>query len=347
MQNIDYYLSTSVACARDLTDTIAKVTGLDVYFNDGTIIFPPDFAKGKVKYYELAEGLSVLLVDCVFYEPLKFTRAAVKSNDYHLLQFNLTAAPVVVNSASGETIDIGSDWKDAVFYSSTGKGAEFVFPVGRAVRMVVIIANQHWFGRNFRLDAAPFPGNKLEFFSKGGALQFTTNLTLKCMPIAEEMLSASLTESVMPVYLKGSVLRLIAQFNVTLMTNKPEYECIAFETAVRIMRLKEKLEFDLSNWKKMGKPAPFMTTAEAAHCCFVSKTTFCRLFLDIYGVKFKTYFDEKRIHIAAEMLRSGIKPTTTALRIGYRSMGGFIKEFKLFYHTTPARYQADHRPRSR
>ncbi|PZF73245.1 helix-turn-helix domain-containing protein [Taibaiella soli] len=346
MQEIDYYLSTNADCIRDAAETMAKVTGKSIYYKNGDIIFPADFATGKFKYHELAEGLSVLLINCTFYYPIKFVRTAVKSNDYHLLHFNLTAAPVIVNKASGRVVDIGSDWKDAVFYSSTGKGVELTPPIGAPLRLVLIIANQTWFARNFRPDPAPFPGSKLEAFGKGGAFQFTTNLNIKCLPVAEEMLTTSLAESIMPVYLKGDVLRLIAQFNMALMADKPEFERTAFETAIRVMQLKERVDQDWINWKKTKDPElPIITTAQAAKSCHTSKTTFCRLFWEIYGMQFKSYFDELRLHVAAEMLASGVKPLGVALQIGYKTMGGFAKEFKRIFNLTPVQYQGRHKPK--
>lgn len=345
MHEIDYYLSTNADCMRAAAETMVQVTGKRILYESGAIVFPADFACGKFKYYELAEGLSVLLIDCVFYQPIKFVRAPVKSNDYHLLHFDLTGAPVVVNNASGNTVDVGSDWKDAVFYSSTGKGVTLVPPVGHPLRAVLIIANKTWFAKNFPLNPDSSQSSELAAFSAGSAFQFTTSLSIKCLPVVEEMLVASLEESVMPMYLKGSVLRLIAQFNVGLMACRQPYERPAFETATRVMQFKEKLEEDWTNWSNSKeRELPFMTTTEAAQSCHTSRTTFCRLFLEIYNTNFKAYFDALRIHVAAEMLQAGAKPLSVAIRIGYQTLGGFSKEFKRVYSMTPAQYRARYKP---
>jgi len=348
MYEIDYYLSTNADCMKTAVETMVQVTGKRILYENGELIFPADFARGKFKYYELAEGLSVLLIDCVFYQPIKFVRAPVKSNDYHLLHFDLTGAPVVVNNASGGTVDVGSDWKDAVFYSSTGKGVTLIPPVGLPLRTVLIIANKTWFTKNFPLNPDPSPGSELASFGTGGAFQFTTNMNIKCLLIAEEMLVAALEESIMPVFLKGNVLRLMAQFNVGLMNATQTYERSAFETATRVMQLKEKLDEDWTNWSNSkGRELPFITTAGAAQSCHTSRTTFCRLFLEIYNTNFKAYFDDLRMHVAAEMLRAGTKPLSVAICIGYGTLGGFSKEFKRVYNMTPAQYRARYKPNSK
>jgi AraC-like DNA-binding protein len=332
MYSIEYYISTSKSCAEDLAKAFSIIANEEVVCENGSLIFPSSFATGMFRFYELAEGLSLLAVDCTFHLPIKMVRQKIKSNDYHILHFNLSTSKVIIDKDSGRRVDIGTDWVDAIFYSTTGKNLFMYLPLNEPLRAVIVIATKTWCLRNFQYQSLSFPNRRLAQFAQDTPIQFTMNLDIRSANIAEEILTKDIPEPVMPLFLKGCVLKLLAFFNARLIGQTiDEVEKVDFEEVTRVMKFKEQTE------KYMHKALPSLE--DAARQCYMGKAKFIKIFNDLYGKTYANYFIECRLQKAGELLDNGVKPSDVSMMVGYSTPGGFSKEFKKYYNVTPSEYR--------
>ena len=85
-----------------------------------------------------------------------------------------------------------------------------------------------------------------------------------------------------------------------------------------------------------------LSTSQLAFLCNMSPSTFRRKFIELYRLTPGKWFTQKRLEKAARLLRdSDVKASEIYLRVGFKSLSGFIQAFKKEYGATPKMYQKD------
>lgn len=83
-----------------------------------------------------------------------------------------------------------------------------------------------------------------------------------------------------------------------------------------------------------------ITVEELAFLCNMSLSTFKRRFARLYGNSPSRWLLEKRMEIAAEMLRKNDRKASEIFsELGYENLSSFIQSFKQVYGITPKQYQ--------
>jgi AraC-like DNA-binding protein len=83
-----------------------------------------------------------------------------------------------------------------------------------------------------------------------------------------------------------------------------------------------------------------ITVEELAFLCNMSLSTFKRRFGRLYGNSPNRWLLEKRMEMAAEMLRKNDRKASEIFsELGYENLSGFIQSFKKIYGVTPKQYQ--------
>jgi AraC family transcriptional regulator, exoenzyme S synthesis regulatory protein ExsA len=84
-----------------------------------------------------------------------------------------------------------------------------------------------------------------------------------------------------------------------------------------------------------------ITVEELAFLCNTSASTFKRRFARIYGTSPNKWMLQKRMELAAGLLRNGQANASDIYdRLGYESLSSFIQSFKQVFGVTPKKYQA-------
>jgi len=79
---------------------------------------------------------------------------------------------------------------------------------------------------------------------------------------------------------------------------------------------------------------------ELAFLCNLSVSTFKRRFLKIYGCSPKKWFLQKKMELAANLLRNhGERPSDVFHKLGYETHSAFAQSFKQAFGKTPREYQ--------
>jgi len=83
-----------------------------------------------------------------------------------------------------------------------------------------------------------------------------------------------------------------------------------------------------------------VTVEELAFLCHMSLSTFKRRFAKIYGISPNKWLIERRMQIAAQLLKQGErKASDLYLELGYENLSSFIQSFKQVHGVTPKQYQ--------
>jgi AraC-like DNA-binding protein len=85
-----------------------------------------------------------------------------------------------------------------------------------------------------------------------------------------------------------------------------------------------------------------ITVEELAFLCNTSLSTFKRRFTKIYGTSPNKWMLQKRMEMAADMLRQqGSKPSDVYYKVGYENLSSFIESFKQTFGVTPGVWQQE------
>jgi AraC-like DNA-binding protein len=313
--------------------SLAETANMPVEVRDGALMLPVSLGKGRFEFYELTEGLSVILADMTFYRTLRFIQRAVPGNEHYIAYFDVSGMPVLVSKQSGRVVDTGSDLAEAVLFCSHDTSVSVTTPADGAMRQIWLIFDHAWLVRNL-LHHMPvaLSVQRIRQMINSEPIQFTTNLDLDGLHCVEEAFGLEMPAYVRPLYLEGIMMQLSALFFKTIVEEELGELRIVSESATRVMKLKEQLE------KSYNEAMPSLM--EAAQQCLMSRTKFAGLFFKLYGQNYGSFFKELRLRKAAELLRKGLSVMDVVQEVGYLNVGHFAREFKKQYKVSPKLYQA-------
>jgi AraC-like DNA-binding protein len=333
MIEVDYYYSSSKKWFIDFAESLSKATGENVRIENNHLVFPPTLAEGRYEFYELTDGIAVLLTDCSFFKELKLHRRAVAGNDHYKVLFNISNVPVILSKQSGRIVNLSSSFAEAILFSSHSTEVSFFPGVNQRMRTVQLIFHRSWALNHLMKNIIPLSVSRMQRFANYSPMQFTTNLDLKSYDLVEEMLSDTVPSYTAANYLEGCAIQLMALFFNSVIDEELGEERIVSDDAMRIIQLKENIEVNIEE--------PIPTMDEAAKVCLMSRTRFAVMFKSLYDNNYATYFLELRMTKAAELLSEGNSVTDVGHKIGYSNIGHFAKVFKEHFGVTPKLYQKD------
>ena len=86
-----------------------------------------------------------------------------------------------------------------------------------------------------------------------------------------------------------------------------------------------------------------ISVRELAGLCFVSSDHLTRLFKKKFGMTVSDYIQDKRLHLAGELLtRNDLSISAVSDRVGFSNYSYFTEQFKKHYGMTPRDYQKRH-----
>ncbi|MBN9296049.1 MAG: helix-turn-helix transcriptional regulator [Filimonas sp.] len=326
MEYADYYLSTNKKWFRDFAVSLSQHIGQHVHVEGNSLVFPPSVAEGRFEFYELSDGLSILLVDCVFYKSLKLSRAAVRGTEYYKIFFNAGDARLIIEKNSGRRVDTGMDMSEAVLFTSNSVPVSFVTPVGSRVRDVELIFHRSWAHKHIP-DILPEEAVIVKDIKDGKAVQFTATIDLACLDIVNEMLDTKMDAPSAYPYIEGLALQLFSSFIRNEIVEQVGENFIYSNENKRIAAFVEKQEQNLD----LRLPS----LEEAAIECNMGRSKFISLFMAHYKESYGSFFVRMKLNKAYEMLLQNRSVTDVAHSVGYNNVGNFIKAFRGAFGLSP------------
>ncbi|MBN9296051.1 MAG: helix-turn-helix transcriptional regulator [Filimonas sp.] len=325
-----------ITSAADVSEALIVTTGTEkksVSLVNGHLQMP-GIKDGFFMFRELEPGLAVLLADCTFSGVFKIIRKAKKINEYYGLHINLTTTPVIANKQSGRVVDIGTDWSNAVLFSSSAKGVEMLVPHNTRFIEVTLIMDYFWFKKHYQDAQVPEPMTQLRELKEDKPVQLTMDLTLSILSIAEDMLAVDFPEYLKTTYYTGECKKILALFlaELAVKPSRRKKEVLRLADVEGILHVRGDMERSITD--KM----PLMQ--DYCDALNMSKTKFNTLFRHVYGKTFSEVVLAVKMQQASELLAKGISSTDVAAMIGYKNASNFARVFRAHFKTTPKSYQS-------
>lgn len=81
------------------------------------------------------------------------------------------------------------------------------------------------------------------------------------------------------------------------------------------------------------------TLEELAFLCHMSVSTFKRRFFKLYTMSPSQYFRQRKMEMAASLLRHGENPSAVFYKVGFENHSSFSQSFKQYFQVSPSQYQ--------
>ncbi|MBN9299710.1 MAG: helix-turn-helix transcriptional regulator [Filimonas sp.] len=331
MHDLTYYISTNKKCVVDLIDHMRTISGKNFYVEGDHVVFPPELAEGRMEFYELADNLSLLLIDFVLHKQLfNLMREPVRSNDYYVMFISLDSIPVQIEANNKDIQDLGGNLNNAVYFSSTANAIHFYGNGEGHRKRLGLIFTKSLLYNYLQRYAVPVSVPLLQNFINDVPLQFRAQLDLNSLHVVEDIFNVKLPLLTRSLYYTGDAMRLLAIFLNNIIEISENEENFKFDDVGRIMKLVDGIDI-------IDSEIPSLE--QAAEDCLMSKSKFIKLFKVVYKLSYGDFFLEKKLSKAAELLRSGMQVSDVGYRIGYSNLGHFAAAFKKHYKQTPKQYQ--------
>lgn len=328
---ISVYLNSDKDCLHDIANSMSKAYDKIIFQKNNTIYLPSSIGEGTISLLQLTTGLALFKANVKFKNKAKLMRSEVSSNAHLYIHFNLSEASFMIKKETGEQVDVGVDWNEAVFYSSSGKAAELELPEDKWAKWVTIVIHRSWL-ENKQLNYSSSIGeNLIQDFLQNKRIQGMLNLTLEEMSVAFDLLQEKDMQTNTRLQIKGKVLRLLSYFITQHVKEDLVAQHADFLEVSRIMNVIGKLgKKNHHNWP---------TIALAARKCMMSRNKFIMLFKNIYHKNYHTLMMEIRMQKAAEFLQTGETIAEVGQKVGFANLSHFAKTFKQVFHIEPSRYK--------
>ncbi|PZF71038.1 helix-turn-helix domain-containing protein [Taibaiella soli] len=331
MIEIDFYYSVSKNYLIKFVEVLNKASGEKATQKGNRIYLQPSIADGFLEFHEFQEGISVLITDCTLRQELRFRQMNVSGNDTYRIVFNI-GQPIPIIMENGQKIVLGSDFAEAVMFTSHTAELSGIVATGTVVKTITIIFHRTWAIDHLLHNAVPLRVTRLQLFANNMPMQFTTHLDLQCYELACEMLTQRAPAMVLPHLLEGYTYQMAALFFNSVVEDEVGEKRFISEAAMRVIQLKERLEQNLSE--------ELPTLNDAATICLMSKNRFADMFKSLFGNSYAAFFLDLKMKKAKELLRTGSSVADTGYEVGYSNVSHFVKTFRRHFGITPGVYQA-------
>lgn len=327
---IKHYYNLDNKWLEDLADEISSVSGEDIVLENNTLIIPDALGKGSYKLYEFGNNISVILMECIFFTPIKIHRIPVPGNVSYKIIFNLSEAPIIVTNNSDIDVDISMNRADSIYFESHSTETYMSVAANRPIRLVSLIFNKSWAHQYLAKELAIANTGKMEQLVNNALMQFTASLDLDMHNVVEEMLAHNPVIDAFPTYLEGCAYQLLALFFQELIINDLRKQLSYADERIRIQNLIYEIE------DHIDQPVPNLHYA--ARKCIMGKTRFCSIFKSVKKQSYSEYFQSLKLQKAKTYLAEGFSIKDAAQKIGYSNTSFFVKIFTKYFGDSPLAY---------
>ncbi len=307
---------------------LAKAAGVPVINN--AITLPGSIGTGYIKAVELADGLQILVNECVTVQDVQFRRQPVMDESF-TLRFdevkNLKALTVKIDADTMNEEDL---IYSGAFLTNSFTDFSYTATAGTENRCVNIYFTAEWLKENVGIKSSDEVFKK--YLSLKTAILNFEVLNFEYRALMEDIFEVSETHPMYKVTLLNRVMLLIEKFFRSLyvkMGDKTSIINIKDATIKRIMLVESILVSNLS--------VPPPTIPKLARKAMMSETKLKNLFKAVYGLSIYEYYQKNRMLRARQLLRSkkfSVKETGTAL--GFKNLSNFTIAYKKEFNVLPS-----------
>lgn len=312
----------------DYLHNLAGAAGVPVINN--TILLPPSIGTGYIKVIELANGLQVMINECIIYEDVSFMRRPVPNESYTLRFDELKNLKELTLQIDEDKLNDENMIFSGAFLTNSLTEFSYTATAGTESRCVNIFFTAEWLKINAGIKSTD-EGFKKYLSLKTAMLNFEV-LNLEYRELMEDIFEIKEDHPMQKVTLQNRVMLLLEKFFRSLynrMGDKNKTTGINDATIKRMMQVESIL---VSNFT-----VPPPTVPKLARTAMMSETKLKNLFKTLYGHGLYEYYQKNRMLRARQLLRSkkySVKEAGMAL--GFKNLSNFTIAYKKEFNVLPS-----------
>jgi AraC-like DNA-binding protein len=312
----------------DYLHDLAKAAGVPVINN--AITLPPDIGTGYIKSIELANGLQVLINECVTYQDVSFKRETAVDESYTLRFDEVKNLKELTLRIDNDTLNDEDLIYSGAFLTNSLFDFAYTATAGTEDRCINIFFTAAWLKEHVGIQSTDEAFK--EYLSlKTATLNFEV-LNFEYRALMEEIFEINDTLPMYKVVIQNRVMLLIEKFFRSILNkigDKSKQVNINETSIKRVMLVESILVSNLS--------APPPTIPVLARKAMMSETKLKNLFKNVYGLSLYEYYQKNRMLRARQLLRTkkySVKETGTAL--GFKNLSNFTIAYKKEFNVLPS-----------
>lgn len=312
----------------DYLRQLATTAGVPIVNN--TVLLPPSIGSGYIKAIELANGLQVLINECVINQDVSFKREPVLHESY-ALRFD------EVKNLKALTLQIGEDRLNdepmiysGAFLSNSLFDLSYTATAGTEDRCVNIYFTAQWLETNIGIRSTDAMFQK--YFSLKTASFNYEVLNLEYRELMEDIFEIKEEQPMQKVILQNRVMLLMEKFFRSLYTKTGGGDAAA---SVNEHTLKQMMKVESILVSNLSAPPP--TIPALARTAMMSETKLKNVFKTVYGYNIYAYYQKNRMLKARQLLRSKkISVKEAGMALGFKNLSNFAIAYKKEFNILPS-----------
>lgn len=307
---------------------LAKFLGVTTVKN--VLWLPPEIGTGYIKVIPLANGLQVLINECVIYQEICVYRESSDGADY-TLRFDEVRNMNVLTLKIGEAVlEERSHVYSGVFLTNSFSSMEYTTSANIENRCINIHFTVDWFNKYSGLSNTDYAVTKY-LSLKTEAFNFEV-LNIEYRELMEEIFALNEDHPLYKTVLQNRVMLLLECFlrNLyTKMSNAGEVIPGEEDQVKRMMQVESILVSNLS----IAPPA----VAELARIAMMSESKLKTVFKKTYGLSPYEYYQKNRMLKARQLLNKRTYSVKEIGReLGFQNLSNFTIAYKKAFNTLPS-----------
>ena len=312
----------------DYLHQLAKAAGVPVI--DNTIILPPAMGSGYIKVVELANGLQVLINECISYVDVSFRRQPAIDESYTLRFDEIKNLKELTLQIDEDKLNDENIVFSGAFLTNSICDFSYTATAGTEDRCINIFFTAEWLENNVGIKNTDI-GFQKYLSLKTAMLNFEV-LNFEYRELMEDVFEIKEDQLMQKVILQNRVMLLLEKFFRSLynrMGDKNDKVTINDTAIKRMMQVESIL---VSNLSVAPPSVPIL-----ARTAMMSETKLKNLFKTVYGHGLYEYYQKNRMLKARQLLRTkkySVKETGMAL--GFKNLSNFTIAFKKAFNILPS-----------
>ena len=304
---------------------------LHVGVKNDCMFLPSEIADGYFRFLKLPNGLQVNIVDIKLKQPIVLHRKASEV-EFYTLRFDEFSFPGTMKlQIGGSSLEEKSNQRSWAYLTNSLKEFRLEGMEGMAFKGINILFTREWLARYLKLED---PDDVLSrYFSLHIQSLNKEPIDEEYRRIIEEIFSTDPDLPLQNMYIQNRLLLLIERFFKHLY-NRSRHLTGHMRMSRDDMDTLERLEKELI----LHLEKEPLTIDQLSKMAAMSATRFKVMFKQVYGRSVFSYYQQKRMIRAKELLLNGDTVKKVAASIGYTNTANFITAFGKEFGREPSLY---------
>ena len=304
-------------------------TALGVKIEKNTLWLPPATGTGYVKMVELANGLQVLINECIINTDVHIFRELSALQSYTLRFDQVKNMKNLTLNMGEDLLEEKNEFYSGAFLTNSLSIFGYTTNAGTEDRCVNIYFTEEWFNKYSGVKSTDTFFTKY-FSLKSPSFNFEV-LNIEYRELMEEIFTLKEDHPIYKTVLQNRVMLLLEKFlrNLYIRMSGVTAQLPLDESEIkRIMQIESMLVQDLSI-------AP--SIMELARIAMMSETKLKNVFKNVYGLSLYEYYQKNRMLVARQLLinrKYSVKET--GLKLGFKNLSNFTIAYKKAFNILPS-----------